>query len=66
VLRYGQSVTAAPTDDELLSLANTLLQDLDPHLREPELLRETIAENRQFWVMLHEVYVAIRDRGSTD
>lgn len=46
---------ADPTDDELFALANALLRDLREGLKDPAVLREAIAQNREHWVLLYQV-----------
>jgi hypothetical protein len=52
--------SAPPTEDELLALADALLSNLSPELREPEALTQTIHDNRDLWVMLYDVSVGDR------
>lgn len=49
-----------PSDDELLSFAESLLQDMRPHLRERQVLEEAIQQHRATWVSLHQAATALR------
>ena len=42
-----------PSDDELRAFVNSMLSNLDGHLREPAVIDETIRERREMWVMLY-------------
>jgi hypothetical protein len=46
-------VADAPNDDELLAFVDSMLSNLDRHLREPAVIDETISEHRDMWVMLY-------------
>ena len=54
-------MTAAPTDDELLAFADSLLADLGDQLREPAVLAESIRDHRAFWATLFEVSRRVED-----
>jgi hypothetical protein len=49
-----------PTDDELLTFAESLLSGLKPHLRERALLEDAIAQHRETWLMLYTVSTGLK------
>lgn len=42
-----------PSDDELRAFIEAMLSNLDRHLREPEVIDETIRDHREMWVTLY-------------
>ena len=42
-----------PTDDDLRAFVGSMLSNLDRLLREPEVIDESIRENRDAWVLLY-------------
>lgn len=48
-----------PTDEELIAFAASILRDRGAALIDPELLQETISQNRDLWRTL---YAISRDR----
>ena len=56
-------VPAEPSDEELVSFAESLLQNLSPQLRERHVLEEAIQQHRDTWLTLYEASAALRDGG---
>lgn len=44
---------AEPSDEELRAFVDSMLSNLDRHLREPEVIDEAIREHREMWVLLY-------------
>ena len=42
-----------PSNEELRAFVDSMLSNLDKHLREPEVVDEAIREHREMWVMLY-------------
>lgn len=42
-----------PNDAQLRAFVDSLLSNLDRHLREPDVIDEAIREHREMWVMLY-------------
>ena len=42
-----------PSVEELRAFVDSMLSNLDGHLREPVVIDETIREHREMWVMLY-------------
>jgi hypothetical protein len=55
-----------PSDDELIALATSLLQDVGAHLRERHVLEEAVREHRETWLILHEAGNALGTIGAED
>ena len=55
----------APNDDELRAFVDTMLSNLDRHLREPEVIDDTIREHREMWVMLYRASLGFDDGESS-
>lgn len=53
-----------PSDDELLEFVNLLLSNLDPELREPDVLAEAVRDRREMWVMLYRLSHGFEDGDS--
>jgi truncated hemoglobin YjbI len=49
-----------PSDDELLAFAESLLQNMGPHLRERHVLEGAIQQHRPTWVKLYEAARALK------
>jgi hypothetical protein len=49
-----------PSDDELLAFAESLLQNMPPHLRERRVLEEAIQQHRATWLTLYESARALK------
>jgi hypothetical protein len=49
-----------PSDDELLAFAESLLQNMEPHLRERQVLEEAIQQHRATWLTLYEAARALK------
>ena len=48
---------SAPTDDELRAYVESMLSNLDKHLREPEVIEEAVRDHRDMWLRLYQVGV---------
>jgi len=46
-------VAANPTNDELIEFIGSMLSNLDGALREPQVLAQALAENRELWLSLY-------------
>jgi hypothetical protein len=46
-------VDTEPSDEELYAFVDSMLSNLDRHLREPVVIDEAIREHREMWVMLY-------------
>ena len=46
-----------PSDEELRAFVDSMLSNLDGHLREAEVIDDTIRENRELWVMLYRASI---------
>ena len=46
-------VDTEPSDEELRAFVDSLLSNLDRHLREPDVINEALREHREMWVMLY-------------
>jgi hypothetical protein len=44
-----------PTDEALIAFAESTLSNFGELLRDAEVLRETVTEQRDLWVMLHRI-----------
>ena len=53
-----------PTDDELRAFVESMLLNLDRHLREPVVIDEAIREHREMWVMLYRASLGFDIRDS--
>ena len=42
-----------PSDEELRAFVDSVLSNLDRHLREPDVIEEALRERREMWVMLY-------------
>lgn len=49
-----------PSDDELLAFAESLLQNMAPHLRERRVLEDAIQQHRATWLTLYEAARALK------
>lgn len=49
-----------PTEEELVSFAESLLQNLAPHLRERDVLEEAVRHHRGTWLTLYEASAALK------
>jgi hypothetical protein len=58
-------VAGAPNDDELLAFVDLMLSNLDPHLREPHVLAQSISEHREMWLMLYRASLDFDDGESS-
>jgi hypothetical protein len=52
-------VDTEPSDDELRAFVNSMLSNLDKHLREPVVINEAIREHRDMWVLLYYASVGL-------
>jgi hypothetical protein len=52
-------VDTEPSDDELRAFVNSMLSNLDKHLREPVVINEAIREHRDMWVLLYSASVGL-------
>ena len=43
-----------PSNEQLLAFADSLLQNLGPHLRERAVLEEAVGHHRDLWLMLYQ------------
>ena len=50
-----------PSDEELVALAESLLQGVGPHLRERESLEEAVRRHRETWLVLYAAAVALNE-----
>jgi hypothetical protein len=57
-------VETDPTDDELRAFVESMLSNLDRHLREPVVIDEAIREHREMWVMLYRASLGFDIRDS--
>ena len=55
---------SAQSDEELRAFVDSMLSNLDKHLREPEVVDEAIRENRKMWVMLYRASLGFGVRDS--
>ena len=46
---------ADPTDEALIAFAESALSNFPELLRDAEVLRESVTEQRDLWVMLHRI-----------
>ena len=53
-----------PSDEELHAFVDSMLSNLDGHLREPVVIDETIREHREMWVMLYRASLGFDVRDS--
>jgi truncated hemoglobin YjbI len=53
-----------PSDDELVAFAESLLQNVGPHLRERHVLEEAIRHHRPTWLSLYEAAQALKGIGA--
>ena len=53
-----------PSDEELRAFVDSMLSNLDRHLREPEVIDEAIREHREMWVMLYRASLGFDVRDS--
>lgn len=53
-----------PSDDELVAFAESLLQNVGPHLRERHVLEEAIRDHRPTWLTLYEAARALKGIGA--
>lgn len=44
---------AVPTEEELRAFIESMLSNLDRHLREPEVIDDALREHREMWTMLY-------------
>lgn len=51
----SDATSLSPTDDELLAFAQTLLHDLGGGLTAPDVLRESVDQARELWLLLYRV-----------
>lgn len=54
-----------PNDDELRAFVDSMLSNLDRHLREPAVIEESIREHREMWVMLYRASHEFDDGGES-
>ncbi len=52
------------SDEELLAFAESLLQNMPPHLRERHVLEEAIQQHRATWLTLYEAAGALTGIGT--
>jgi hypothetical protein len=57
-------VDSAPSDEELHAFVDSMLSNLDRHLREPVVIDEAIREHREMWVMLYRASLSFDIRDS--
>ena len=53
-----------PSDEELRAFVDSMLSNLDRHLREPVVIDEAIREHREMWVMLYRASLGFDVRES--
>ena len=53
-----------PSDEELRAFVDSMLSNLDRHLREPVVIDEAIREQREMWVMLYRASLSFDLRDS--
>jgi hypothetical protein len=46
-------VVSEPSDEELRVFVDSMLSNLDRHVRKPIVIDEAIRENREMWLMLY-------------
>jgi len=57
-------VATEPSDEELRAFVDSMLSNLDRHLREPVVIDEAIREHREMWVMLYRASLGFDVRES--
>jgi hypothetical protein len=57
-------VDTEPSDEELRAFVDSMLSNLDRHLREPVVIDEAIREHREMWVMLYRASLGFDVRES--
>ncbi len=51
-----------PSDEELRAFIDSMLSNIDRHLREPVVIDEALREHREMWVMLYRASLGdVRD-----
>ncbi len=53
-----------PSDEELRAFVDSMLSNLDRHLREPVVVDEALREHRETWVMLYRASLGFDVRDS--
>ena len=54
-----------PSDEELLAFAESLLQNVGPHLRERHVVEDAIHQHRETWLTLYEAARALKGIATT-
>ena len=49
-----------PSDEDLLAFAESLLQNMRPHLRERHVLEDAIEQHRATWLTLYQAAGALK------
>ena len=53
-----------PSNEELRAFVDSMLSNLDRHLREPDVIDEAIREHREMWVALYRASLGFEARDS--
>ena len=53
-----------PSDEELRAFVDSMLSNLDKHLREPDVIGEAVRAHREMWVMLYRTSLGFDARDS--